>query len=561
MGDLTISYKKEKIVFVGLLEAAEVTSVGNVKEMLVPRLREDPSNVALERGQIKLIFCGALLNDETMLSKLKLDAHSKITMLASSKLPSPSSMPRVKNDLLGLTNASSSSSSSASSASSVLSRESRFGAIHVLTHAHLTQQDKARSLLCSLANDVGIIAVMTKHNWRVGVLAELYPEGLVGVDPVCVLGLNENMGQRILLRLRTDDLEGFRKMDTIRETLYHELAHNVHSEHDADFYKLMRQVKKEAFELDWRNSSSHTTGAPVGDRYTSSAAAGGGAGGGGVELGGVHILGGEKSGLEGIMPASLLSGTAAILRKTKEEMEMELGCGCSPRSSGQAEVLDDAGDSALCLPCEQPIQPLQHIQQEEQEGEQEHEQVRQSEMQPATTTTKRDDEMTIIAPPLLEESEGEVQLEDEQPQQQHWSILSFIVMQSVDEQIAISLSCDTSFADRLLKLREALSLVLQQNNENMETQDAIEILTFLRLLLGNALQMPERRSINMTAKAFTRLVINISGAKQVLTVAGFEEREGKFVLHTRFDHALLYTVFSFVDSCIQKIDEALFLVD
>lgn len=47
--------------------------------------------------------------------------------------------------------------------------------------------------------------------WTVGTLAEMYPDGKVGVDPVCVLGLNQNKGQKILLRLRTDDLLGFRK--------------------------------------------------------------------------------------------------------------------------------------------------------------------------------------------------------------------------------------------------------------------------------------------------------------------------------------------------------------
>lgn len=47
--------------------------------------------------------------------------------------------------------------------------------------------------------------------WSVGALSEMYPDGKVGVDPVCVLGLNKNKGQEILLRLRTDDLLGFRK--------------------------------------------------------------------------------------------------------------------------------------------------------------------------------------------------------------------------------------------------------------------------------------------------------------------------------------------------------------
>src|SRR3546814_2356034 len=41
---------------------------------------------------------------------------------------------------------------------------------------------------------------------------------------LCVLGLNENKGQRIKLRIRTDDLKGFRKILTIKKVLFHELA-------------------------------------------------------------------------------------------------------------------------------------------------------------------------------------------------------------------------------------------------------------------------------------------------------------------------------------------------
>lgn len=39
--------------------------------------------------------------------------------------------------------------------------------------------------------------------------------GQVGVSAKCVMGLNQNHGQKILLRLRTDDLKGFRKVCTI----------------------------------------------------------------------------------------------------------------------------------------------------------------------------------------------------------------------------------------------------------------------------------------------------------------------------------------------------------
>lgn len=37
----------------------------------------------------------------------------------------------------------------------------------------------------------------------------------MGVSAKCVMGLNQNHGQKILLRLRTDDLKGFRKVCTL----------------------------------------------------------------------------------------------------------------------------------------------------------------------------------------------------------------------------------------------------------------------------------------------------------------------------------------------------------
>lgn len=37
----------------------------------------------------------------------------------------------------------------------------------------------------------------------------------VGVSRECVMGLNQNHGQKILLRLRTDDLKGFRKVGAV----------------------------------------------------------------------------------------------------------------------------------------------------------------------------------------------------------------------------------------------------------------------------------------------------------------------------------------------------------
>ena len=82
---------------------------------------------------------------------------------------------------------------------------------------------------------------------------------------MCVLGLNKNKGEAIYLRLRTDDLKGFRKLLNIKKVLYHELAHNEHSDHDDKFYMLMRQIEREVVNLDWRqNSKGHVLGSTGG---------------------------------------------------------------------------------------------------------------------------------------------------------------------------------------------------------------------------------------------------------------------------------------------------------
>ena len=63
----------------------------------------------------------------------------------------------------------------------------------------------ALRMLHRLARDPGILGIMRKHKWRVPLLAEMPPEGKVGVSESCVLGYNVNAGQEIHLRLRTDD--------------------------------------------------------------------------------------------------------------------------------------------------------------------------------------------------------------------------------------------------------------------------------------------------------------------------------------------------------------------
>jgi hypothetical protein len=68
---------------------------------------------------------------------------------------------------------------------------------------------------------------MNEHKFSVGLLTELAPHEHPGL-----LGLNKNAGESILLRLRTDQYDGFRLYSDVRRVLCHELTHNVWGDHD-----------------------------------------------------------------------------------------------------------------------------------------------------------------------------------------------------------------------------------------------------------------------------------------------------------------------------------------
>lgn len=131
----------------------------------------------------------------------------------------------------------------------------KYGFQRIQTLPMLPDESKARDILLTLSQDPGILACMAHHQWTVGCLSEMYPEGQVGESEICIMGLNRNKGGEILLRLRTDDLKGFRKIQYIRRVLFHELAHNVHTEHDGNFFLLMRQIEKECVEMNWTMTS------------------------------------------------------------------------------------------------------------------------------------------------------------------------------------------------------------------------------------------------------------------------------------------------------------------
>lgn len=113
--------------------------------------------------------------------------------------------------------------STASASSSTLSY--RFHSITPLSY--LPDPPSAKTVLERLANDAAIQDVMQKHKFSVGHLTELSPR-----EHPNLLGLNENAGQEIRLRLRMMDLSGFRAYGEIRRVLLHELTHNVWGGHD-----------------------------------------------------------------------------------------------------------------------------------------------------------------------------------------------------------------------------------------------------------------------------------------------------------------------------------------
>lgn len=121
---------------------------------------------------------------------------------------------------------------------------------HATTPSSSPLHAKVIDYLTRLSTDAGILHICALHDFRIGTLTELLPW-----EHPELLGLNENMGQRISIRIRTDDAEGFRDYKTARRVLVHELAHNKVNDHPPEFKilnsKLNAQI--EAFEAAQRH--------------------------------------------------------------------------------------------------------------------------------------------------------------------------------------------------------------------------------------------------------------------------------------------------------------------
>lgn len=98
-------------------------------------------------------------------------------------------------------------------------------------------KDYALDLLHQMARAVA--PIIHEYKFKVGTLCEMYPKN------ACLLGLNVNRGQKILVRLRPPHNDRtFYPMSDLIGTLLHELTHNVHGPHDARFYALLDELRR-----------------------------------------------------------------------------------------------------------------------------------------------------------------------------------------------------------------------------------------------------------------------------------------------------------------------------
>ncbi|KAL5702121.1 hypothetical protein ACHQM5_027377 [Ranunculus cassubicifolius] len=103
-------------------------------------------------------------------------------------------------------------------------------------------ENEARKMLDQIAKQVQ--PIMKKHKWRVQLLSEFYPS-----NPA-LLGLNVNGGVEVKVRLRRANREwDFIPYEEVLDTMLHELCHNDVAPHNAAFYKLWDEIRKECEEL------------------------------------------------------------------------------------------------------------------------------------------------------------------------------------------------------------------------------------------------------------------------------------------------------------------------
>ncbi|KAI0106003.1 WLM-domain-containing protein [Daldinia grandis] len=115
----------------------------------------------------------------------------------------------------------------------------------VLSYSHLINFPRENDGLRTLRKVASLVKpLMRARKWYVGQLTEFYP------NEHNLLGLNVDGGRRICLRLRyAHDRNQFLPIAEVVDTMLHELAHNDHGPHNAQFHALWNKLRDEYEEL------------------------------------------------------------------------------------------------------------------------------------------------------------------------------------------------------------------------------------------------------------------------------------------------------------------------
>ncbi|KAI2782681.1 WLM-domain-containing protein [Daldinia loculata] len=111
----------------------------------------------------------------------------------------------------------------------------------VHSYSHLRDFPREKDALHTLKKVASLVKpIMRARGWTVGQLTEFYP------NEHNLLGLNVDGGRKVCLRLRyANDRNQFLPIEQVVDTMLHELAHNVHGPHNAQFHALWNQLRDE----------------------------------------------------------------------------------------------------------------------------------------------------------------------------------------------------------------------------------------------------------------------------------------------------------------------------
>ena len=191
-----------------------------------------------------------------------------------------------------------------------------------MSKASSPEYDGIMTRLRKLSTDPAILHVCQIHCFQIGVLTELLPH-----ENPNLLGLNENMGQRISLRLRTDNYAGLINYREVRRVLLHELAHNKINDHPVEFKILNSELNAqvEAYERKVKEGTHRLSEMDV---YVPPEET---SGQDSIEET-AHVLGGGGAASEPLDEDNLQAKRQRVLMATmrrleKSEAEIEKGCG------------------------------------------------------------------------------------------------------------------------------------------------------------------------------------------------------------------------------------------